>query len=116
MTKATQSNSVYTPAMEEIITNAAPLDLAKSKELAALFFGDEGQYRSVTAKATRMGVAYVSKARVSKSGGPVEKKEDIVADIVAIVGSDLDGLEKASKLALQRIRTALNELATGESE
>lgn len=107
MTTANTTTSRYTTAMEDMIVAAAPLNLEGSRQLAELFFGDAEQFRSVTSKAKRMGVAYESKVRASKTGGPVETKEAIVADIVDLVGSDLDGLEKASKLALQRIRSAL---------
>jgi hypothetical protein len=63
--------------------------------------------RSVRAKAVRMGV-YKAKEKVSKNGGPVESKEAIVNDIAALIGANMEGLEKAPKVALQRIRSALD--------
>ena len=94
----------FTPAQEQAIRDAAPLNQAKSRELAAQFGKTE---RSVTAKAVRMGVAYERKQPATKSGAPVERKEAIVAQIASLVSGNLDGLEKAPKTALQVLRDAL---------
>ena len=103
MTKAT---SKYTPQMEQMIRDAAPLDQSIARELAVAF-GEGFTEKSVTAKATRMGVAYNRKVAVSKTGAPVERKEAIVAEIAEIVGQSLEGLEKAPKQALQTLRDFL---------
>lgn len=63
--------------------------------------------KSVIAKATRMGV-YKAKEKTSKAGGKVESKENIVADIAALVNKNMEGLENAPKLVLQNIRAALS--------
>ena len=104
---ATAKNaSKYTPAMEQAIRDAAPLNLEIATALAASF-GNGISAKSVTAKASRMGVAYNRKVAVSKTGAPVEKKETIVDEISGIVNASLDGLEKAPKAALQTLRDYL---------
>lgn len=100
----TQKAPNFTSAQEQAIRDAAPLNQSKSRELAEAFGKTE---RSVTAKAVRMGVAYERKAPVTKSGAPVERKEAIVAQIAQLVSGNLDGLDKAPKLALQAVRDAL---------
>lgn len=104
MTK--QATSKYTPAMEQAIRDAAPLNQAKATALAAEF-GEKFTARSVTAKAVRMGVPYERKQPTTKTGEPVERKEAIVAELAELVGRNLDGLEKAPKPALQAIRDFL---------
>ena len=79
------------------------IDNETAIELALEFNKD---VRSVRAKAVRMGL-YVAKQKVSKTGGKIESKEQIVNDISALVGKNLDGLEKASKQALVAIRAKL---------
>jgi hypothetical protein len=104
MTERTAKAPNFTPAQEQAIRDAAPLNQAKSRALAAEFGKSE---RSVTAKAVRMGVAYERKQPTTKSGAPVERKEAIVAQIADLVEGNLDGLEKAPKAALQAVRNAL---------
>lgn len=94
----------FTPEQEQAIRDAAPLNQAKSRELALQFGKTE---RSVTAKAVRMGVAYERKQPQTKNGQPVERKEAIVAEIAEIVGANLEGLDKAPKGALQAVRNFL---------
>jgi hypothetical protein len=57
--------SNYTPAMVARIQNAAPLNLAKAKELAAEF--GNVTYRSVISKAQSLGVEYVKLAPVKRA-------------------------------------------------
>jgi len=94
----------FTPAQEQAIRDAAPLNQAKSRALAEQFGKTE---RSVTAKAVRMGVAYERKQPQTKTGAPVERKEAIVAQIAQLVTGNLEGLDKAPKQALQALRDAL---------
>lgn len=103
---AKKSASKYTPEMEARIHAEAPLNQEKARELAAEF-GAGFTDKSVIAKATRMGVAYIKKVPTTKSGAKIESKEKIVAEIAEIVGSQLDGLEKATKPTLQAIRDHL---------
>ena len=98
----------YSDAQEARLTatataNGGKIDNALALELASEL---EKDVRSIRAKATRMGI-YKAAEKVSKSGGKVESKEQIALDIAKIVGKNMDGLEKAPKLALQNIRAAL---------
>ena len=102
MTKEVVKN--YTEAQEAELLAAGVIDNAAALEFAAKFGKD---VRSIRAKAVRMGI-YKAKEKVSKTGGKVESKEQIVADIAAIVGKNLDGLEKAPKLVLQTLRSKLS--------
>lgn len=111
-----KSTSRYTQAQEARIrevAGTAGLNQALAQQLATEFGFTE---KSVTAKANRMGVKYNRKVAASKTGGKIEKKEDIVLEIEGLVGASLDGLEKASKLALQRIRDRLEALDDAEDE
>lgn len=101
MTKEVVKN--YTEAQEAELMAAGLIDNDLALEFAAKFGKD---VRSVRAKAVRMGI-YKSKERVSKTGGKIESKEQIAADIAALVGKNLDGLEKASKQSLIAIRAKL---------
>lgn len=100
MTKQAKAPN-FTAKQEQAIRDAAPLNQAKSRELAERFGKSE---RSITAKAVRMGVAYERKQPVTKSGQPVERKEAIVAEIASMVEGNLEGLDKAPKQALQALR------------
>jgi len=102
MVKIVEKN--YSDSQESELLAAGVIDNAKALEFAARFGKD---VRSIRAKAVRMGI-YKAQAKVSKTGGKVESKEAIAADIAAIVGKDMTGLEKAPKLALQIIRQKLS--------
>jgi len=102
MTKEVAKN--YTEAQEAELAAAGLIDNELALEFAAKFGKD---VRSIRAKAVRMGI-YKAKEKVSKTGGKIESKEAIVADIAAIVGKNLDGLEKASKQSLIAIRAKLS--------
>ena len=93
----------YTEAQEAELAAAGMIDNELAIEFAAKFNKD---VRSIRAKAVRMGI-YKSAEKVSKTGGKIESKEAIVADIAKIVGKNLDGLEKASKQSLIAIRAKL---------
>lgn len=66
-------------------------------ELAKTF---EKSTRSIVAKLVREGV-YKAAPRVAKTGAPVIRKADLVAQIQSAVGAELPTLEKASKADLQ---------------
>lgn len=93
----------YSKAQEAAMLAAGVIDNAKALEFAAQFGKD---VKSVRAKAVRMGI-YKAAEKKSKSGGKVESKEDIVKEIQAIVGRNMEGLEKAPKLVLQTLRSKL---------
>lgn len=94
----------YTEAQEARMAEFEFIDAAIAQELADEFGKNQ---KSIVAKAVRMGL-YKAKEKTSKTGGKVETKEEIVADIAALVGKSLDGLEKAPKLVLQELRTRLS--------
>lgn len=102
MTKIVEKN--YSDSQEAELLAAGVIDNAKALEFAARFGKD---VRSIRAKAVRMGI-YKAAVKASKTGGKIESKEAIAADIAAIVGKDMAGLEKAPKLALQIIRGKLS--------
>lgn len=102
MTKVVEKN--YSESQEAELAAAGIIDNAKALEFAAKFGKD---VRSIRAKAVRMGI-YKAAEKVSKTGGKIESKEAIVADIAALVGKNLDGLEKAPKLVLQILREKLS--------
>lgn len=102
MTKEVAKN--YTEAQEARMAEIGVIDAAVAQELADEFGKN---VKSVIAKAVRMGI-YKAKERTSKTGGKIETKEEIVADISELVGKSLDGLEKASKQALIAIRAKLS--------
>lgn len=70
--------SNYTPEMVARIRAAAPLNLAKAKELASDF--GSVSHRSVISKAQSLGVEYVKAAPAARaSRGPT--KADVLAEI-----------------------------------
>ena len=93
----------YSEAQEAEMLAAGVIDNAKALEFAAKFGKD---VRSVRAKAVRMGI-YKAAEKKSKSGGKIESKEEIVKEIQALVGRNMEGLEKAPKLVLQTLRSKL---------
>lgn len=103
---ATVEKTVSKYSVEQVarMRAEAPLNQAKAEALATEFGFTA---RSVIAKAVRERIEYVAKAKVTKTGTPVEQKEAIVADIASLVGANLEGLEKAPKPALQALRDFL---------
>jgi len=93
--------SNYTPEMVARITAAAPLNLAKAKELAADF--GSVSYRSVISKAQSIGVEYVKLSpvkRAAKADTPT-KAEYLAAIRKALALTDRSGdLTKAELSAV----------------
>jgi hypothetical protein len=102
MTKEIVKN--YTDAQEAEMLALGSIDNVVAMQLAEKFGKD---VKSVRAKAVRMGI-YQGKVRVSKTGGPIERKEAIAAEIAALVGANMEGLEKAPKQVLVALRAALS--------
>lgn len=103
----------YTEAQEKRIqefadSQANGLIDSDGAEILATEFGKD--VRSVRAKASRMGI-YKAKEKQSVNGGEVENKEQIAADITAIVGRNLDSLAKAQKPQLAMLRDFLRSQA-----
>lgn len=105
-TMAKQPTSKYTAQHEAAIRAEPVLNQAVAARLAAEF-GPDFSARSVIAKITRMGLPYQRKVAVTKTGAPVEKKDGLVSEIAEIVGTNLDGLDKAPKPVLQTLRDFL---------
>jgi hypothetical protein len=104
-----KSASKYSAAQEATIRAAAaagPLNQDVANRLAAEF-GEGFSGKSVIAKINRMGLPYVRKVAVTKTGDKVESKATICAEIAELVSGNLDGLDKAPKPALQALRNAL---------
>ena len=94
---------MYTDQMVAKVTAAAPLDLAKAKEVGA----EIGMsYRSVIAKAKSLGLEYVAKPAPAKKA-KAETKAEIVAELAGVLEMSLDGLEKAPLAVLSALRARL---------
>ena len=65
--------------------------------------------RSVIAKLSSAGV-YQTPQRTTKTGEPIEKKEDMVVQISTWLGIEVPTLAKTGKQDLKRIRDALQDL------
>lgn len=97
----------YTPEMEAKIVAAAPLNLEKSRALAAQI---GKSYRSVIAKAKSLGVDYEGKPKAAKRVAG-QTKPQIVSAIAARVNlpaEKLEGLEKAPALVLGALLEAVS--------
>jgi len=66
--------------------------------------------RSIIAKLVREGV-YQAQERVTKTGEPVVRKQDIVEKIEAVTGIDLPSLTKASKSDLVELSIFIEGIA-----
>lgn len=64
--------------------------------------------RSVIAKLSREGV-YKAQPRVTKSGEPIVRKAELVAQIQETLGTELPSLVKASKADLQRLIDTISQ-------
>jgi len=93
----------YSEAQEQMIRDAAPLNMEKAAALAVTM---GKKPRSIIAKAVRMEIPYEKKGPVTKTGEAVVRKETLVEKIKAFTGGSLEGLEKASKPALVSILAA----------
>lgn len=100
--------TLFTPEILAAMTALAPLDFDK----ATAFAEAHGlKPKSVVAAAVRAGIPYKRKERVSKTGGPVVTKEDLVEAVAEATGltvEELAGLDKAPKLVLTKLVEALD--------
>ena len=111
-------SSKYTPEMVNLISNAADeagsLDFQICANLATLkVFEDAGiTARGIVAKARTMGLPYNKQKRLTKTGQPVIRKDEIVVKIEKALGvGGLDSLSKAEKPALHKLLQAITENA-----
>ena len=93
--------SNYTPAMIAKLQGAAPLNLAKAKDLAA----DFGlSHRSVISKAKHLGLGYdVAPKAAKKIRSSKADTVDAIAKAISVDPSDLDGLALAKASALNNL-------------
>ena len=93
---------------DEMVARMEEVDSANpTRETAeALAVELEKPVRSVIAKLSNLGI-YKAQARVTKTGAPVIRKEDLVDQIQATVGVQVPTLAKATKQDLQTLLTAL---------
>jgi hypothetical protein len=111
-------SSKYTPEMVTAIGAACDehgsLDLAICTELAKqpLFADADISARGIVAKARTMGLPYEKAQRVTKTGAPIIRKDEIVVKIEDALGvSGLTSLSKAEKPALRKLLQAITENA-----
>jgi hypothetical protein len=101
--------SKYTDVVVAEMVKRAPLTFEICGEIGEKFGLPQ---RGVAASAKRNGIAYVCKPRVSKTGGTITSKSDLVGMIAGNLGlpaSDLDGLEKSTKTSLEAVAIATFE-------
>jgi hypothetical protein len=116
----------YTGEMETVLLAAVPFNYERAKELGAEIGRDA---RSVVAKIKRMEndetvkgdrPFYIAKEPYTpKTGKQVEKKSEIVSSLERVLGVEagtFKGLDKAPKLSLEKVRTAILAVATVEAE
>ena len=97
--------SNYTPAMIAKLQAAAPLNLAKAKDLAA----DFGlSHRSVISKAKHLGLGYdVAPKAAKKIRASKADTVNAIAKAIAVDPADLDGLALAKGSALDALLMTL---------
>ena len=98
--------SNYTPEMVAAITAAAPLNLAKAKDLADKF--GTVTYRSVIAKAQQLGVEYVKLAprkRAQRDNTPTK------ADYLAAIRQSLALADREGDLTKAELERVLESIA-----
>lgn len=99
----------YSAAQEARIAEVAAEGVINAERAASLATELGKTTRSVIAKVIRMNPAwYQSKQPTTKTGEPVEHKDDLVAEIGRVVEGNLTGLEKAPKAALIALRNFVN--------
>jgi hypothetical protein len=91
----------YTEEMVAQMTNA--YEANPSRETVDMLAGEMGKsVRSIIAKLSREGV-YVAQPKVTKTGEPVVRKQELVASLQSHFGIEIPTLVKASKADLQRL-------------
>jgi len=99
--------SKYTQDMIDTMATQAPLNAEKAAAIAAMPDFKLVNVRSIIAKAKSLGIEYIAKpAPAKKKAAP--SKADMVAAICSATGADnLDGLEKATGAALNKLLSSL---------
>ena len=88
---------------EMVAQMIAAYEANPSRETVDLLAGEMGKsVRSIIAKLSREGV-YVAQPKVTKTGEPVIRKQELVASLQSHFGIEIPTLVKASKADLQRL-------------
>jgi hypothetical protein len=96
----------YTEELTQLIVDEYSAD--PTRETVDRLAEEHGKStRSIIAKLSSAGV-YQAPPRVSKSGEPITRKEDLVKEIGEWFGIEVPSLSKAGKLDLQRLYKALS--------
>ena len=101
MAKKENTNKAIVEFLQNLVNDDVTIDWAKAQEVADKF---QTKARSIVQICTRNNIPYAKKQRVSKTGKPVARKTELVAQIAKKYSLDveqLDGLEKASKTSLE---------------
>ena len=105
--KKIMATSNYTEAMtEKMIAQYSANPTRETVDMLAEELGKNA--RSIIAKLSREGV-YKAVPRVTKSGEPVVRKADLLANIQEALGIELPSLVKASKADLQRLIDTISQ-------
>ncbi len=98
------STSSYTELMVTEIQEAAEVSGSLGYEWAKEYASANGlKLRSVVAKIISLGLKYVPKAKVTKAGAPVVKKEVFVSRVEKALESSFPSLIKATKADLENL-------------
>lgn len=113
---AEKTESKYTAEVVAEMVKRAPLTFDICGEIGEKF---DLPQRGVAASAKRHKIAYINKARVSKTGSPVVSKADLVSMISENLGLDLsasvlEGGVKATKEFLEALAVATFDLLASE--
>lgn len=92
---------------KEIVSKYAANPTRENVEQIAADIGKST--RSVIAKLAAEGV-YYTPIRTTKTGEPIVKKEELVADIEKWLNIEAPSLVKTSKMELKRLHSAIEEL------
>ena len=94
----------YTAEMVALLEQNAPIDYAKAQNLAREM---QRPVKSVIAKCKREGIEYISKPAPAKKKSAPTKADLVQAICKAVDADNLDGLEKATGLALTNLLSNL---------
>ena len=97
--------SKITDAVLADMTALVPLDFFKAECIGEVHGVPA---KSIIASATRRGLEYSPKPRVSKTGAPIVTKEDLLKGIGESLGFDTSGGEKATKAFLIALKAAID--------
>ena len=114
MAKSSKYSDAMVAAIEAAASQAGSLNLQICNSLASEpLFADAGiTARGIVAKARTMGLPYNKQKRLTKTGQPVIRKDEIVVKIETVLGVEgLDSLSKAEKPALHKLLAAITEKA-----